>query len=150
MIRSIVGGLCLLIFFSCNIETLSLTSAMDDDQQPASILSDIKFAENIEQTKYTSELTNLVRVFPRFRNVNLNRDVSKLKLAIENYVYAVKAKNKNARGKTYKEYIRSYKNIQRQAKYLNPDEKELLNRYMVRIKTNMNMLEALQNSNVGF
>lgn len=94
---------------------------------------------------YSSELTNQVSNFPRFKNSAVNDEVRNLKIYIKEYVYALQDYNLVAKNKALEKVERSYKNIQKLRKYLNQDEDNVINRYLVRIKSNITKIEAINN-----
>jgi hypothetical protein len=42
---------------------------------------------SIEKVKYVSDLSNLITVFPKFKNSAVNAEVKKLKAAVQSYIY---------------------------------------------------------------
>jgi hypothetical protein len=91
---------------------------------------------------YSSEITNLISSFPKFRNDAVNLEVKNLKSHLRDYVDAMKNFNQFETAKSYARFERSYKKLQKLRKFLNKDEDEVLNRYLVRIKINMNHLQT--------
>lgn len=136
-----VAFVCAILVSSCSTEKINLSPISD------SIVNDMSSTEDVgsrsEAVTYQSALTNLTSTFPKFRNSAVNREVQQLKVSITNYVSADLKNNKNAQKKAYKAYSDSYKKIQKLRKYMNKDDDEVLNRYLVRIKTNVNLLESL-------
>ena len=66
-----------------------------------------------------------------------------VKKSVKNYVYALEEYNIEARKQALFEIERSYKKIQRLRKYLSKDDNNLINRYLVRVKSNITKLETL-------
>ncbi|MCG2792449.1 MAG: hypothetical protein L6262_02725 [Weeksellaceae bacterium] len=97
-----------------------------------------------EAIVYASSISNLVATFPLFSNGAVNKEVSYLKNSLSDYLGAVRDFNQNSKHKSLQDFEKYYKNIQKLRKFLNADDDELLNRYMVKIKTNINLLEASQ------
>ncbi|WP_417427625.1 hypothetical protein [Halpernia sp.] len=130
-----------LLLVSCTAEKINLSPISDNvsnDLYPSSD-ADVK----TEAIAYQSEITNLIASFPKFKNKNLNKEVHNLKISLNNYVIAYSKKDQKAMKNAYKEYVSSYKKIQILRKHLNKDQDNILNRYMVRIKTNINLLESI-------
>ena len=78
-----------------------------------------------------------------FSNAKLNAEVYKLKLSITDYVYAIKQENSLEKSNAYKKYTDSYKNIQTIKTQLSKDELELLNRFLVKVKTNISLIDSI-------
>ena len=113
----------------------SFSSDAKGDSENKSI--SINIAENVN----ASEITNLISTFPKFSNTALNEEVSSLKYTLQNYLYAIESGNKSGKNKTIRNLEKSYKHIQKLRKYLEKDEDEVLNRYLVRLKTNVTVIE---------
>lgn len=99
-------------------------------------------AERKNITLYSSEITNLIGSFPKFRNQGVNAEVINLKSHLKDYIGAVVSYNMLEVDFSRKKVEKSYKKLQTLRKFLNKDEDEVLNRYLVRIKTNMNFLSG--------
>ncbi|SEF92313.1 hypothetical protein SAMN05421847_1045 [Halpernia humi] len=126
---------------SCSTEKINLSPISDSIVNDMSSTGDVGVKS--EAVTYQSELTNLMSTFPKFRNTAVNREVQQLKTSITSYISADLRKDKKAQKSAYKDFSDSYKKIQKLRKYMNADEDEVLNRYLVRIKTNINLLESL-------
>lgn len=100
-----------------------------------------------EAIVYASSISNLISTFPKFRNDAVNKEVSFLKNSLTDYLVSVREFNQSAKHKSLDEFEKYYKKIQKLRKFMTRDDDEVLNRYMVKIKTNMNLLEASQNKN---
>ena len=122
--------------------TSPLTNAMNSTSSsvPKS-LQDI-YGTTMKDNINASEITNLISSFPKFKNDAVNKEVTKLKLNLQNYLYAYEAYNIAGKQRSLKDFEESYKKLQKLRKFLNPDEDGVLNRYLVRIKTNMGVLES--------
>lgn len=134
----------LLIFFifSCSAEKINL-SPLGDNSDPSNeqhSLYSVTERKNI--TLYSSEITNLIGSFPKFRNQGVNAEVLNLKSYLKDYIGAVVSYNMLESEASRKKVEKSYKKLQTLRKFLNKDEDEVLNRYLVRIKTNMNFLHG--------
>lgn len=92
---------------------------------------------------YSSELTNHISSFPKTSNEEVNREVNVLRKQIKSYVYALQEHNIREQEKVFFEVESSYKRIQRLRKNLIPEEEQLINRYLVKIKGNITKLESL-------
>lgn len=103
----------------------------------------IKITDNVN----AAEITNLISTFPKFKNTALNEEVNSLKYTLQNYLYAIDSGNISGKNRTFKNLEKSYRKIQKLRKYLNKDDDEVLNRYLVRLKTNITVIEDSINSN---
>lgn len=130
-----------LLLISCSTEKVNLSPVADN------ITSDLYSADDVgiktETIAYQSEITNLLSTFPKFNNDAVDREVSNLKYSLTNYLVSISRKDLGTRKKAYKMYVTSYIKIQKLRKYLSKDMDNVLNRYMVRIKTNVNLLESI-------
>ena len=91
---------------------------------------------------YASELTNQVSTFPHFTNDALNIEVNGLKYNVKDFVYAVQACSINGKDVAMKRIEKNYRKIQKLRSFLNKDENDVINRYLVRIKSNLTNLES--------
>lgn len=130
-----------LIFTSCSTEKVNL-SPFSDNITNNVYMSDA-VGNSAEIITYQSEITNLISTFPKFRNDAVDKEVANLKVNVNGYVTAATEQDIKKRKKYYKNFVESYKKIQKLRKYLNSDQDEVLNRYLVRLKTNINLLESL-------
>lgn len=99
-----------------------------------------------ERITYSSTISNLVSTFPKFKNVAVNNQVRELKQNLTNYLYAIQTSNAKEKKKSLKSFEDNYKSIQKLRKYLKSDDDQVLNRYLVKIKTNVSLLEAVEKS----
>lgn len=135
------------IFFSCSSEmsTLSPMSsgfmATTTTQSPA--LSN-KFKNKTTEVFYASELLSQISTFPKFQNSDLNQEVSLLKNNISEYVYAVQNHNLIKQEEYLYRIEKSYKKIQSIRKTLSPKDDEIINRHLVRIKSNLYQLQSIK------
>lgn len=135
-------GLLILITTSCatekpNVSPLSTSFYKTEAEGTSTESASINITENV----YAAEITNLISSFPKFRNSAMNEEVSTLKYTLQNYLYAIDSKNFSGKNKSLKNLEKSYKKIQNLRKYLNKDDDEVLNRYLVRLKTNITFIE---------
>lgn len=100
---------------------------------------------NITENVNASEITNLISSFPRFSNSAVNEEVKSIKYTLQNYLYALESGNISGKKNTIRDLEKYYKNIQKLRKYLKKDEDDVLNRYLVRLKTNVTVIEGAVN-----
>lgn len=96
---------------------------------------------NIKENVNASEISNLTATFPQFKNTALNAEITVLKYSLQNYLYAIDASNVPGKNKALKDFEKSYKKIQKLRQSLNSDDNEVLNRYLVRLKSNVSAIE---------
>lgn len=139
-------GLILILTSSCATEKLNFSPLSNnfyseakgsDSDRGAKKSIDINIKENVN----ASEISNLISTFPKFKNPNLNEEVTTLKYSLQNYLYAIDANNIAGKNRAVKDFEKSYKKIQKLRQHLNKDDDEVLNRYLVRIKTNVSVIE---------
>lgn len=130
--------LILLLLLSCSAEKINLSpiGAMSGQNDMYS------YSDRKNLIAYSSEITNLIASFPKFRNDAVNAEVAKLKYHLKDYIGAIENYNINGRNTAQRNFEKSYKKLQTLRKYLNNDDDQVLNRYLVRIKTNMTFLES--------
>jgi len=135
-------GILLIITSSCATEKLNMSPVSGSFSSDAKTESDNKsISVNITENVNASEITNLISTFPKFSNPALNEETSNLKYTLQNYLYAIESGNKSGKNKTIRNLEKSYKKIQKLRKNLKKDEDEVLNRYLVRLKTNVTVIE---------
>lgn len=130
--------LILLFALSCSAEKINL-SPVGAMSGPNEIYS---YNDRKNLIVYSSEISNLVTSFPKFRNDAVNAEVVNLKYHLKDYIGSMEAYNINGLNNAQRNFEKSYKKLQKLRKYLNQDEDQVLNRYLVRIKTNMTFLES--------
>lgn len=139
---SIVG------FVSCATEKLYPSPMYEGFVALTDSSPKVKFPDNFNDKTglifYTSELSSQIQNFPKFSNTALNQEVIVMKYHIKKYVYALKKHNILEREKALRHFEKSYKKIQKLRKYLSTTDDEVINRYLVRIKSNIAQIEALQ------
>lgn len=143
--RFIFCFFALLILTSCvaeksNISPITSTMSKESKGSDAADLTDA-FSINIKKNINAAEITNLVGSFPRFSNSRLNAEVSVLKYSLQNYLYAIDVDNVDGKKKSLKKVRKAYQDIQKLRKFLNYNDNEVINRYLVRIKTNIDVIE---------
>lgn len=133
--------LLLFLIFSCTTEKINL-SPIGDHSSGTNSKETLRLNGSKDMIIYSSEITNLIASFPKFRNDGVNMEVTALKTHLRNYVNARKMYNISETEKAYDKFESSYKKLQKLRRFLNADEDEVLNRYLVRIKTNINQLNS--------
>jgi len=144
MRRLLFLGTLLFITSSCATEKLNLSplsNTFSSDSKSVDSEDSKSISINITENVNASEITNLISTFPKFTNSAVNNEVITLKYTLQNYLYAIAAGNTSGKNKTIKNLEKSYKNIQKLRRYLKKDEDEVLNRYLVRLKTNVTVIE---------
>ncbi|WP_295213086.1 hypothetical protein [uncultured Chryseobacterium sp.] len=96
---------------------------------------------NVKENINASEISNITATFPQFKSTALNTEVNALKYSLQNYLYAIDANNISGKNKALKDFEKSYKKIQKLRQNLNSDDNEVLNRYLVRLKSNVSAIE---------
>lgn len=128
---------------NCAVEKFNmspLNSTISTGNDAGSLES--RLGKAMQNNVNAAEITNLISTFPKFRNDGVNLEVSRLKQHLQNYLYAYGAYDINGKNRNLREIERTYKKIQRLRQYLNKDEDEIINRYLVRLKTNLSELES--------
>jgi len=139
-------GVLLIITSSCATEKLNFSPLSNgfyseakgsDSDRGIKKNIDINIKENVN----ASEISNLIATFPKFKNTALNDEVTALKYSLQNYLYAIDANNLAGKDRSIKSFEKSYKKIQKLRQQLDKDDDEVLNRYLVRLKTNISVIE---------
>ncbi len=138
------GYILLLLFVtvSCSVEKFSLSPTGESFTGQEFKNTDYSNDKRKKLIVYSSEITNLISSFPKFRNDAVNAEVANLKSHLKDYIIAMEDYNINNLDVSQRKFEKSYKKLQNLRKYLNDDEDQVLNRYLVRIKTNMSFLES--------
>lgn len=141
-VLSIIG--LALLTISCSVERAGVSpiANLTINNQNNS-LSTKNLGENIELIKYASEITNAFDSHS-FTQKEVNETVSELKFYVSEYLYAVKEHNIVGQDKALYKYEQTYKKVQKKKSKLNPEEQEVLNRFLVNLKTNMSLIENLK------
>lgn len=140
MKRLFIVGIVSVFITSCATEKLNL-SPLSDSAAGTNSEDSRGVGINITENINASEITNLISSFPRFSNSALNEEVTVLKYTLQNYLYAVESGNVSGKSKAVKNLEKSYKSIQKLRRFLKKDDDEVLNRYLVRLKTNISVIE---------
>ncbi|TXF76337.1 hypothetical protein [Chryseobacterium sp.] len=142
--KNIVYSVLLLILGSCASEKLNMSPLNNNGttSKTTAIKDFDTFNNYITQNENAAEITNLLSSFPKFsKNKSLNLEAAAMIVNIQDYLYAVEAGNAPGKERALKGFEKSYKKVQTLRKKLSPDEDKILNRYLVRIKTNINSIE---------
>lgn len=138
-----------MVLFSCSSEKVTLSPMYD-----ATKASEVSSAPLVRQIKdktgtafYLSELSSNMSTMPKFSNSRLNQEVATLKFHMKQYIYDVQSYNLVGQERSLDQLERSYKKIQSLRGYLNPNDDEVINRYLVRIKSNIAQIEELTDQN---
>ena len=143
MTRLKVSYILLLFFiFSCTTEKINLSPLGESSASVNGSLNAYTFGERKSLIVYSSEITSLMGSFPKFRNEAVNNEVLILKSHLKDYIGAMTSYNLVAMEDSKIKFEKSYKKLQKLRKFLNSDEDEVLNRYLVRIKTNISFLNS--------
>lgn len=129
------------------IITSCSTNSAASEQVHSDIYSDPYSYLTPEAIVYASSISNLVSTFPKFGNDAINREVTSLKNSLTDYLTSVRDLNQASKKTALIDFEKNYKKIQKLRKFMVKEDDEVLNRYMVKIKTNMNLLEAAQGKN---
>lgn len=138
-----VSYILLLYFvFSCSAEKINLSPVGENSVSLNGQNPPYTLGERKSLIIYSSEITNLISSFPKFRNQAVNNEVLNLKSHLKDYIGAMTTYNMIELEQSRMKFEKSYKKLQNLRKFLNKDEDEVLNRYLVRIKTNMSFLNG--------
>lgn len=146
MKRLIFFGILIIITSSCatekpNFSPLSTSFYSETKGSDSDRGSKNSIEINIKENVNASEISNLIATFPQFKNTALNNEITALKYSLQNYLYAIDASNMQGKNRAAKDFEKSYKKIQKLRHNLNKDDDEVLNRYLVRLKTNISAIE---------
>lgn len=125
---------------SCSAENINLSPVGGMTYNSKANHSSYSLKERKNLIVYASEITNLMASFPKFRSDAVNKEVVQLNYHLKDYIGAIEAYNINGLVSAERNFERSYKKLQKLRKFLNQDEDAVLNRYLVRIKTNLSIL----------
>ena len=140
------GFAALVILFSCSTEKVNMSPLSQNLSSGTPGVGDLldKSEKSLEIIKYSSDITNSLVTIPKFKNEEVNKEVIRMKFYLSEYINAVKKYDHLARLDSYTRYTNSYKKIQKLRTQLPADDREIINRFMVKIKTNMSLLESLK------
>ncbi|MBU8883323.1 hypothetical protein KSK37_09535 [Kaistella sp. DKR-2] len=135
--------LLLLLICSCTVENINLSPLSDTASTVSGKTPPYSLKERKKLIVYSSEITGLMASFPKFRSTAVNTEVVNLKYYLREYINAMEAYNTKDLFTSHRKFEKSYKKLQTLRRYLNKDEDAVLNRYLVRIKTNMTFINAI-------
>lgn len=135
-------SLIVLLLLSCSTEKINLSPVGDSITDSKGNVTSYSLSERKNLIFYSSQITNLIASFPKFKNDAVNREVAHLKFYLKDYIGAMEEYNEKGLNNSQKNFEKSYKKLQEYRKFLNKDEDEVLNRYLVRLKINMSKLES--------
>lgn len=146
MRRLIFFGVLIIITSSCasekpNFSPLSNSFYSETKGSDSDRGSKNSIEINVKENVNASEISNLIATFPQFKNNALNNEITALKYSLQNYLYAIDANNMQGKNRAVKDFEKSYKKIQKLRQNLKKDDDEVLNRYLVRLKTNVSAIE---------
>ena len=137
-----------LILASCAAEKYSISPLSNSlSSENDGIFLEVK-EFSIDKNINASEISQLISTFPKFKNDAVDIEVSNLKVHLTDYIQALKATNISGKGRSLANIEVSYKKLQKLRKFLDADHNEILNRYLVRIKTNISEIEAISKSDL--
>lgn len=134
----------ILLFFiaSCNAENVSFPSINSQLNSNTALSIDANsYSDRVDIIGYASEITNASSSLQSFSNKKINDELQRLKFYLKDYIGAIEAQNATGKQRAYQSYEKSYKKIQGLKANIKGDEAEVLNRYLVLVKTNMSNLE---------
>ncbi len=137
----------LVILIISLVSSCSTSSSVSDDLHSGAVSDSFAYLSP-EAIVYASSISNLVSTFPKFRNDAVNREVSALKTSLTSYLNATRDFNVSGKRKSMDDFEKYYKKIQKLRKFMTKDDDDVLNRYMVKIKTSINLLEASQSKTI--
>lgn len=150
-IRRVFGFVSLCVFVimvsSCSVEKVNLSPITGVISQ-VGVITPEKVMEGIEhQSKfvlYSSEITNSFRSVEDLSDKKVNIEVSNLKFYVTEFLYATKVHNTVARERALYKYEKYYKKVQNMKDKLSDEEQEILNRFLVKVKTNISLMVSLK------
>lgn len=148
MKRTISLLIFLLLMQSCAVDRVNLSPLTSSFSSFSSKTLVEKTSLSIDKVGYASDLTNLMSEIPVFSNENINQEIDRLKIHLSDYLYALKKNNNSEQDNAYQKFSSSYKNIQTLKTQLPSEEIELLNQFLVKIKTNINLIDAINSKQV--
>lgn len=135
---------CVLLFLliSCSVEKINLSPVGDSGLKSSDKLIPYTITEKKNLIFYSSEITNLISSFPKFKNDAVNKEIINLKTHLREYIAAMEEYDLKNLNQAEKKFQNSYKKLQKLRKFLNKDDDEVLNRYLVRLKINMSQMNS--------
>lgn len=143
---SILGATSVLFFVSCSVEKVNLSPTTQtlsniSISTPENVFKEIKKDANF--IKYSSEITNSFSSVTYFSTKEVNKEIYELKFFISEYIYATQEHNTIGKENAFYNYEKSYKKLQKFKNKLPVEEQEILNRFLVNIKTNISLISSI-------
>ena len=134
--------LLLLTTLSCSVEKTNISPIGDSFSSTNPKIAPYTLSEKKKLIVYSSEVSNLISSIPKFKNDAVNAEVLTLKTHLKHYLTGINTRNEKEIKSALKSYEKSYKKLQNLKNYLKQSENDVLNRYLVRLKTNMNLINT--------
>jgi hypothetical protein len=128
---------------SCAVEKYNLSPLNNSLTSSNDVVYSKSTEFSIDKNINAAEISQLINTFPSFKNTAVDTQVSQLKIHLTDYLQALKANNIAGKIRSLDNIEKNYKKIQNLRKFLDADNNETLNRYLVRIKTNIAEIETL-------
>jgi len=144
-----------LLNISCSAEVTSPIYHSENGRTPSQLVRD--FGDNhytlernynrripTEKIKYISDISEMISISTNFHNPDIDSEMKDLKVALQYYIYSIIDGDINKKINSYKEYARSYNQLQILKEHLSDDDIEIMDQYLIRIRVNVNSLEYLE------
>lgn len=132
------------VLTACSSEKVTVSPLYDSFPNGNVFISNFPnrdFNDKKGEIYHASELVNNISAIPTFTNAPVNNEIQHLKTNVRNYIYALESYNVNGKKGAVEEIEKSYKKIQKLRKSLARDEDEVLNRFLVKIKSGIAALD---------
>lgn len=96
--------------------------------------------------KYSSDITNTLNSCSAFSNKKVNDEFLVLKFNIYEYIHSVREYNKVGEEKAFYGYEKSYKRLQKLKHKLSDEELQILDRTLIKIKTDITLIKSIKNT----
>ena len=136
----ILGGLLLTTSCSVEKENLSPTKSIFDEIQSYT-------PKNIQQE--IENQSNFTNSFKEVKNLSypaINPEIYNLQFYITEFIYATQAYNDIDKEKAFSKYEKAYKKVQKLKNKLPDEEQQRLNQFLVKVKTNMSLIETIKDN----
>ena len=143
----ILGGLLLTTSCSVEKENLSPTKSIFDEIQsytPKNIQQEIENQSNF--ILYSSEITNSFKEVKNLSYPAINPEIYNLQFYITEFIYATQAYNDIDKEKAFSKYEKAYKKVKKLKNKLPDEEQQRLNQFLVKVKTNMSLIETIKDN----
>lgn len=145
MLKYLKISVLLVMLTACSTEQINLLPLSGGWGNHNGFVPSNTIAQYKETTKsigYASQLSNLLSSLPKFGNEEVDREISLFKNNTNEYLYSWKNNDLIGMEKALDKVKKSYESLYLLKDKLSKDDGEVLNRYLVRIKTTINMLES--------